>query len=306
MSDRKPATDLASAIRQLQDEIDSKIVIVEELREKYNPDEVDYYKYLKTTAWENMRQKVFRRDGFKCVVCGEAKNLECHHITYDNLGAEKVSDLVTLCKECHEKTHAGDDVENLIESRRAHLNAVVIELNKRINEFNRRQKEFETNEFMDETTQHLFACAIALGDDYVKLDDILKIDSVYIHSTTRLYGFTKHINEGKPVSDYDWGYDRPPFDVVAALSEKLPDILKGDKDKLMHEYLHYLGIVSVDNARHFLDVATKGYNIPRATEKYELMRDLAYQPLFETNAIIDKVKSRNKFNSIFSQVMEGK
>lgn len=104
---RPEDTNLAKAIRELQNEVEQKITLLEALRKEYDPEEIDYYKYLRTQAWEETRQKVFRRDGFKCVLCGEAKDLNVHHITYENLGAEKVSDLVTLCQACHESVHNG-------------------------------------------------------------------------------------------------------------------------------------------------------------------------------------------------------
>ena len=100
-------TNLAKAIRELQNEVEQKTTLLEALRKEYDPEEINYYQYIQTQAWEEMRQKVFRRDGFKCVICNEAKDLNVHHITYENLGAEKVSDLVTLCRNCHEEIHNG-------------------------------------------------------------------------------------------------------------------------------------------------------------------------------------------------------
>lgn len=105
---RKPDTQLAKAIRDLQNEIDSKAFILKALREQYDASEIDYYEYLKTEAWQEQRAKIFKRDGFRCVCCEAEKNLEVHHVTYKNLGAEEVSDLVTLCRVCHEKLHAGE------------------------------------------------------------------------------------------------------------------------------------------------------------------------------------------------------
>lgn len=72
---------------------------------------VPYYEYLKSKAWQKQRLKTFKRDGFKCVCCGASINLRAHHITYENLGAEEDGDLVTLCKECHEKVHGGKSVK---------------------------------------------------------------------------------------------------------------------------------------------------------------------------------------------------
>ena len=103
--DRVPDTELANYIRKLQDEVDERIVLLRALRENYDPGEIDYYEYIKTEEWQKIRQKVFRRDRFQCVMCGCSKNLEAHHITYKRLGAENISDLVTLCEDCHERVH---------------------------------------------------------------------------------------------------------------------------------------------------------------------------------------------------------
>lgn len=110
---KQPDTNLAKAIRELQNEVDQKITLLEALRKDYDPEEIDFYQYIKTQAWEEMRQKVFRRDGFRCVVCGEEKNLNVHHLTYENLGAEKVSDMITLCRTCHQGIHEGKTIEQL-------------------------------------------------------------------------------------------------------------------------------------------------------------------------------------------------
>ena len=103
---RQPDTELANAIRTLQNEVDAKIFVLENLRKQYSGNDViEWGDYIHSVAWEETRQKVFRRDGFRCTVCGSSVNLNCHHITYENLGAEKLSDLVTLCQKCHEKVH---------------------------------------------------------------------------------------------------------------------------------------------------------------------------------------------------------
>lgn len=66
---------------------------------------VNYYEYLKSEAWQEKRMQTFKRDGFRCVKCGAEKNLRCHHITYERLGNEEASDLVTLCDDCHARLH---------------------------------------------------------------------------------------------------------------------------------------------------------------------------------------------------------
>ena len=113
-----PDSELSNAIRSLQKEIEEKSFILKELLKNYDPKSINYYEYLKTAAWQEQRQKVFRRDGYKCVCCGEVKNLEAHHITYKQLGAESISDLVTLCDECHEGLHNGLSFDDMKEKRR--------------------------------------------------------------------------------------------------------------------------------------------------------------------------------------------
>ena len=111
-TNRLPDTELANTIRKLQNEVDEKILILNALREQYHGNEtIEWGEYIHSVAWEETRQKIFRRDGFRCVCCGESKNLNVHHITYENLGAEKPSDLVTLCQKCHEKVHNGEEVQ---------------------------------------------------------------------------------------------------------------------------------------------------------------------------------------------------
>lgn len=65
----------------------------------------EYGEYIKSNEWQETRQRIIKRDRFRCVMCGEPKNLHVHHITYENLGEEKDADLVTLCEKCHIELH---------------------------------------------------------------------------------------------------------------------------------------------------------------------------------------------------------
>lgn len=65
----------------------------------------DKKEYLASTEWRQKRWKVLTRDGFKCVDCGTAFNLEVHHITYDRWRHEQPEDLITLCRTCHGTLH---------------------------------------------------------------------------------------------------------------------------------------------------------------------------------------------------------
>lgn len=83
-----------------------KDVIVEPiLNNKYMP----YHQkmsYLHSDQWKQVKRKVLKRDGHHCQSCGSSLHLEVHHVTYDRLGNEDLSDLVTLCNSCHSKLHA--------------------------------------------------------------------------------------------------------------------------------------------------------------------------------------------------------
>lgn len=69
---------------------------------------MDYAEYMQSERWKQKRAKRFEIDGYQCVLCGSAKNLECHHLSYDRLGHEDVRyDLLTLCRECHREIHSG-------------------------------------------------------------------------------------------------------------------------------------------------------------------------------------------------------
>ena len=69
----------------------------------------DYISYLGSTKWEHIRALVLERDSHTCQDCkeeGTTSTLHCHHLTYDRLGDESLTDLVTLCKSCHNIRHS--------------------------------------------------------------------------------------------------------------------------------------------------------------------------------------------------------
>ena len=76
-----------------------------------------YDKHLLSPLWRRKKDKVHRRDGNRCQVCGDAKLLEVHHLTYERVFVEKLQDLVLLCPSCHRKVHRGsiefDEIEDI-------------------------------------------------------------------------------------------------------------------------------------------------------------------------------------------------
>ena len=68
-----------------------------------------YEEYLQSDKWKKIRRERFRIDGYQCQICGTAKNLDAHHVSYEHLGQpEEIDDLVTLCRKCHEKLREQD------------------------------------------------------------------------------------------------------------------------------------------------------------------------------------------------------
>lgn len=69
---------------------------------------ITYHKHLKSHKWRAIRKRRLEKDRYRCKmfhVIPRTKNLEVHHKSYRNLGDERLSDLITLCSDCHQKIH---------------------------------------------------------------------------------------------------------------------------------------------------------------------------------------------------------
>jgi 5-methylcytosine-specific restriction endonuclease McrA len=71
-------------------------------------------KRLPRELWDDLRKKVWIRDGCKCAKCNVKLGLyECHidHIKSGKLSSNSLSNLRTLCRKCHvlreDKRHRG-------------------------------------------------------------------------------------------------------------------------------------------------------------------------------------------------------
>jgi len=57
--------------------------------------------------YEQLRQRVLRRDGWRCQFCGSMTNLEVHHQQFRSDSGEDVAEnLITLCTSCHSAMHS--------------------------------------------------------------------------------------------------------------------------------------------------------------------------------------------------------
>ena len=58
-----------------------------------------------TKRWKSLRLRVFRRDGYRCKICGRAGRLECDHVVNmkDGGATWNMRNLQSLCRGCHIK-----------------------------------------------------------------------------------------------------------------------------------------------------------------------------------------------------------
>jgi len=64
-----------------------------------------YLAYLRSATWRRKRAAALKRAGFRCQVCNGSKRLDVHHRTYARFGRERASDLIVLCRTCHDIFH---------------------------------------------------------------------------------------------------------------------------------------------------------------------------------------------------------
>ncbi|HEY1361789.1 MAG TPA: hypothetical protein VGF60_06055 [Xanthobacteraceae bacterium] len=68
----------------------------------------EYNLYLKTGEWQQKRAKVLQRANGQCEGCGMKPAAEVHHLTYNNVFAEFLFELVAVCDACHSRLHEDD------------------------------------------------------------------------------------------------------------------------------------------------------------------------------------------------------
>ncbi|MCE5329647.1 hypothetical protein LLG07_04885 [bacterium] len=64
-----------------------------------------YLKYLNSFDWKIKRINVLKRDNYLCQGCLKSKATEVHHLNYNHIYNEFYFELISLCKDCHEKYH---------------------------------------------------------------------------------------------------------------------------------------------------------------------------------------------------------
>jgi 5-methylcytosine-specific restriction endonuclease McrA len=56
--------------------------------------------------YDDLRKRIFERDGWKCQSCGSSINLQVHHVVHrSQLGPDALDNLISLCAGCHRLQH---------------------------------------------------------------------------------------------------------------------------------------------------------------------------------------------------------
>lgn len=66
----------------------------------------EYQAYLYSDKWKMKRRKVLNRAKFRCERCKERQASQVHHLTYERIFEERLSDLQAVCVSCHMRIHS--------------------------------------------------------------------------------------------------------------------------------------------------------------------------------------------------------
>jgi len=62
---------------------------------------LDYYDYIQSLAWTELREEALKRAGYRCEKCGSNAK-EVHHVNYpEDFSEDRIENLQALCKACH-------------------------------------------------------------------------------------------------------------------------------------------------------------------------------------------------------------
>lgn len=64
-----------------------------------------YERHLSSNKWQKTRIQVFRRAYWTCECCHKARATQVHHLSYEHVGCENLSELLAVCVACHDEIH---------------------------------------------------------------------------------------------------------------------------------------------------------------------------------------------------------
>jgi hypothetical protein len=65
----------------------------------------NYTEYLNSERWAILRKVIIKRANYRCDICTSKEPLQVHHLNYKRIFHESYTDLIAICKKCHEKIH---------------------------------------------------------------------------------------------------------------------------------------------------------------------------------------------------------
>ena len=75
--------------------------------------DTEYQLYLKSPNWHDNRELVLQRDKHWCQGCRRRSAIIVHHLTYAHIYGEFLWELLSVCKDCHDRCHGrGDYAQN--------------------------------------------------------------------------------------------------------------------------------------------------------------------------------------------------
>ncbi len=83
-------------------------IIEKEKKKRQKERKREYNEYLNTPKWKKIKKEAHVRDEGKCQMCKHnvwLSQSDCHHLHYRNFKFEKLEDVVTTCKFCHDQLH---------------------------------------------------------------------------------------------------------------------------------------------------------------------------------------------------------
>lgn len=70
--------------------------------------DTQYRAYMFSKKWAKKKLLLFQQRGKECEICGSIKHIHVHHLTYERVYNELLSDLQVVCSLCHSKIHGKD------------------------------------------------------------------------------------------------------------------------------------------------------------------------------------------------------
>lgn len=61
----------------------------------------EYNQYINSPRWQAKRQQALKFYGSRCMVCRSQQKLQVNHLSYENFGNERMSEMSILCSSCH-------------------------------------------------------------------------------------------------------------------------------------------------------------------------------------------------------------